>query len=397
MEREIVALQTGAQPSASLRKILGAVLALSLLAVAWRSNYLMKIETNPTGALLSLGVGVFCLWTAARLQIGLCVAAGIVLRLLIPAPADYYGGNVISALGLAGFCGFLMLLYWAASGEKEALIRPVLVPALIFTAIGLLLSTLLRFATIMTSRRYDLQIYAMDNTILPSLGPFFGKLLFTHPWALFFEQDVYAALPGVTVIVFAFYTYRRHSLRINLMALFLAIAILGYVPYFVVPACGPFYAFGSAFPFSLPSVHAAALASNIFQSAPNAMPSLHLAGALMLFWNSKPWLALRIGTLIFLTLTIISILGLGEHYVTDLIVAVPFTLALQSIFSRTAGRIIVAAFAAGLVVVWFVVILAVPINDASHWLLWTLAFCSIACPLLPGILAAPNGGPDHSR
>lgn len=383
----------------SLRKILGAVLILGLFALAWRSNYLARIQMDPTVSLRYLGIGIFCLWTASRLQMGLCLVGGVALRLLIPVPLYYYASDMTAALGMAGFCGFVLLLYWVVSGEKEALIRPVLVPAFVFTAAGDLLATMLRLATTWATRRYDLQIYAIDNAILPSVVPFVGKLLATRPSAFFFEGHVYYALPGVLVLVFAFYTYRQHNLGIDLLMLYLTIGIVGFLLYLVAPACGPVYAFGSEFPFSLPSVHKAALSASVFQNTPNAMPSLHFANALMLYWNSKPWRGLRIFTLIFLVLTCIATLGTGEHYVTDLIVAVPFTLALQSVFSSAPGRIIVAVLSTGLVFIWLVVILAVPVDAAPHWLLWVLAVCSVACPALPlvmGTSPCPHPVPHHS-
>lgn len=56
------------------------------------------------------------------------------------------------------------------------------------------------------------------------------------------------------------------------------------------------------------------------------MPSLHFAWVLMLLWwtrGQRAWL--RISAASFLILTALATLGLGEHYVLDLVVAVPFT------------------------------------------------------------------------
>jgi hypothetical protein len=61
------------------------------------------------------------------------------------------------------------------------------------------------------------------------------------------------------------------------------------------------------------------------------MPSLHLAGALVIWWNSRLWP--RWGRLLagfFLWATIFSTLALGEHYLVDLVVALPFTLIFQA-------------------------------------------------------------------
>ena len=65
--------------------------------------------------------------------------------------------------------------------------------------------------------------------------------------------------------------------------------------------------------------------------ARNCMPSLHLASALAVWWNSRLWA--RWGRMLaglFLCATIFATLALGEHYLVDLVVAVPFTMALQA-------------------------------------------------------------------
>jgi hypothetical protein len=105
------------------RKVLAAALALAVIVVAWRSNYLSVMQGYPTAALQSVGLGVLCLWTASRLQIGFCVIAAAVLRLLLPAEEPYYASSVIAVLWLSGFCGFCVLVYPAATGEGEAIPR----------------------------------------------------------------------------------------------------------------------------------------------------------------------------------------------------------------------------------------------------------------------------------
>jgi hypothetical protein len=66
----------------------------------------------------------------------------------------------------------------------------------------------------------------------------------------------------------------------------------------------------------------------------NAMPSLHTAWVLLVWWNSKGlarWI--RAIALLFLILTVMATLGTGEHYFVDLIVAFPFALMVQAMCS----------------------------------------------------------------
>jgi hypothetical protein len=362
----------------SIRNVAGAAVAFAVLAGAWRSHYLATMQGNPTAALQSVGLGVLCLWTASRLQLGFCLVVGLALRLLVPVEVLYYPGSVIAVLGLSGFCGFCLLVYRAVTTGNRELFR-VILPALIFLALSVMLADLLKLAIQRTTHRYDLEIYAMDNATWNGFGPFFGRLIVPHPWAANVEEIVYAALPGVMILVFAFYTYRRRNFAIDLLGLYITMAISGFLLYFVAPACGPIYAFGSSFPFSLPPVRTAKLANDILQHAPNAMPSLHFANALILYLNSKPWRSLHIFTLAFMILTAVATLGSGEHYVTDLVVAVPFAVALQLLFSSYRFA---AALPTLLVSIWFLAITKAGVGDTPHWMLWTLTLGSLACPVL---------------
>ena len=64
-------------------------------------------------------------------------------------------------------------------------------------------------------------------------------------------------------------------------------------------------------------------------SAPdNCMPSMHLTWALLIAINARS-LRLRLGLWIYVGLTVASTLALREHYLVDLIAAVPYTIAIQ--------------------------------------------------------------------
>lgn len=357
-------------------------MATMLVAAAWRVGYLGAIETNPTIAWESIGLGIFCLWTGSRAHIAFCLLAGLALKLLGPVTvASYWPDAVVAILGLSGFCGFSLLAYWVISGQREPLFR-VLAPAAIFILLTVMLSSLLRLAAEGTTHRYDLQIYSMDRALWGDLGPLLARLLVMSPWAANFADLIYYTLPGVMLLVFAFYTYERHGLSVDLFGVYLTIAILGFLMYFVLPASGPRYAFGRLFPFSLPPAAAAAMDGRVFQSPPNAMPSLHFANALVLYLNSKPWCGLRAFTLIYMLLTGITILANGEHYVTDLVVAVPFVAALQSFFGAASNRVAVTVFCGTLVCIWALAIRTIRIDGAPHWLLWILTASSLICPLL---------------
>ena len=60
---------------------------------------------------------------------------------------------------------------------------------------------------------------------------------------------------------------------------------------------------------------------------PNGMPSLHIASVVLAYWQARPygrWA--RIAAAVFLVGTLLATLGEGEHYLVDLVVAMPLSL-----------------------------------------------------------------------
>jgi len=90
--------------------------------------------------------------------------------------------------------------------------------------------------------------------------------------------------------------------------------------YLVVPACGPRHAFGSVFPMGNPAV---AAVTTPLAYWPNAIPSLHMATAILLVYFSGGSRMLRAFGWIYAAGTALSTLAF-EHYLIDLVVAVPY-------------------------------------------------------------------------
>lgn len=117
---------------------------------------------------------------------------------------------------------------------------------------------------------------------------------------------------------------------IALMALLLAGAVGGLL-YHLFPAAGPEFAFPSFPQLPLKSAltpDAARLDPHYIR---NCMPSLHTTWALLIVINSAGLARVfRVSAVIFALLTVIATLALGQHYLIDLIVAAPFTVAIQA-------------------------------------------------------------------
>jgi PAP2 superfamily len=137
---------------------------------------------------------------------------------------------------------------------------------------------------------------------------------------------VYAMLPFIMAIS---WTVERS--RLGLCAA--VVGPLASIPfYLLVPAAGPVYAFAG---FPNAGAHEIAVA---FVHPRNCMPSMHVAWALLLVLNAREPI-FRAGLLFYAVLMMLATVGCGEHYVIDVIAAIPFTFAVQQLSQRVFGPI----------------------------------------------------------
>ena len=110
-----------------------------------------------------------------------------------------------------------------------------------------------------------------------------------------------------------------------------AIAALPF--YLAIPAVGPQYSFSG-----FPRGSATPMPAGPFPR--NCFPSMHLCWALLIFLNAKSR-AWRIVAALYAVLTAVVTVASGEHYVVDIIAAVPFAFAVQCLaqYSRTESRV----------------------------------------------------------
>jgi len=172
------------------------------------------------------------------------------------------------------------------------------------------------------------------------------------------------------------------------MLAFLVTGPLGVLFYNMVPATGPVHIFGQGFPWHPLSTTQAmhlVLAPIQVAGARNAIPSLHMAWVLLVWWNSKGLAAwIRAIAAAFVVFTVLATLGTGEHYFVDLVVAFPFALMVQALclypvpFKNRRRR---AAFLFGIFVSlgWMASLsFAAPIFWISPLIPWVLAVATIS-------------------
>lgn len=193
---------------------------------------------------------------------------------------------------------------------------------------------LCQFITIRLSQaaplKLDQYIYRIDSLFgQPSFV--LGRIAEHHLWLEIVGQIAYGLLPCAVLCVWAAYLWLRPEadallvLNAFVLNLFLAVPI-----YLLIPVCGPVYAF-PGFPFSEPLVTPHQIP--IF-APPNGIPSVHTSTALLILWFAWRWPLGRVLGAIYLALIVFATLASGEHYLVDLMAAVPYALAVLFLTTR---------------------------------------------------------------
>ena len=133
----------------------------------------------------------------------------------------------------------------------------------------------------------------------------------------------------------------RRGQPLRVFGVMLLAGFVAIQAYRLLPACGPVYLLGSEcftgeFPASCATLDAADVQPVALDpSFPrNAMPSLHVGWALLVYWICSDllrqsrwrWLALA-----YLLLTALATMAGGEHYLVDLVASCPYALALWAL------------------------------------------------------------------
>jgi PAP2 superfamily len=243
-------------------------------------------------------------------------------------------------------------------------------PWKILGAFGLLLVSgpamiaTLKIASHLYPVKYDYVLQSLDESL--GLTAFRVARLF-NDWQRTILIAVYELLGAAMVAWYGVHVVMRQEHSRRVLYSYLILYVAGAALYGVVPAMGPRYAFSATFPIGQPSSVAAPAA---LEGYPNAMPSLHMATALLFaFFNNRNRWLLGISCA-FLAGTVCATLAL-EHYVIDLIVAVPLTCVA---FELAQGRVMRAAKYLGVLLGWLLLIrFAWPTLLAHPWSLRVMA------------------------
>jgi len=274
--------------------------------------------------------------------------------------------SVPTAIWLAGIVG---LFVWMLFRPFD--IRPWKVLALIvFLAAEPLSNAVMNAEKQAHPLKYDYFLQAIDQTVGPTAFSVARLLTDRQRGTLF---AIYESLTLAMVTWYLLQLVLKNGKPRQLLYAYLLAYFLGPALYLVVPACGPRHAFGTAFPLGQPSPELKLVLLNFW---PNAMPSLHLATALLFVLFSARNAVVRAVAWLYVIGTILATLAF-EHYVIDLVVAVPYA---WFAFAAAQGRVRAALIYFGCVLTWLMMIrLETPVLIA-HPVLLRIAVLLSALP-----------------
>lgn len=262
----------------------------------------------------------------------------------------------------------LFLCAWTLWQPQSDKAPKILLLVMAILAFGPISDAFMGFESARFPLKFDYSLYLVDKSL--GLSAFLLARLFTE-WQRSILYVIYQSLVYVMIFWYGLSVIRNDSRSGTLLKAYAVTFLAGPCLYMIVPARGPRHAFGSIFPWGDPNVSPVLVRLGGW---PNAIPSLHVATALLFLLFAGKNRILRYLAWIYLAGTVAATLAF-EHYLIDLIVAVPFA-CFAALAAR--GRILSASGNLAVVLVWLVAIrFATPELLAHPALLRILAFATI--------------------
>jgi cytochrome P450 len=326
------------------------------------------------------------------------------------AMPEVLGAHLITGLGLASL-GALGLGAWRNTGAARTTSLLFLLPAVASLIFTLEVGIFFKLNSSIMPETCDSFAYVADAGF--GFQPSFvvGRLFAALPALKLLCFVIYVAPPPILIFVYALQVRAPRPPPVDGVTVLLFLGLAGYCLYFLCPVAGPRFAFGESFPGGPPPLDGY-LASRMAvpfempdgQPVPrDGIPSLHIASVILAYWHARPLgRAARGVAAVFVVGTLLATLGLGEHYLVDLVMAVPFTLAVQAACTPTvaAGRHKWAALAGGvsLLSLWYVLLLrAQTFLLLSPVVTWALAIGTVVSVTFWEWNLAPQAKEDEPK
>jgi hypothetical protein len=382
--------------SRSLPLKLGLTAALFAVILALSLNYQFYLDSM-TSAFLSLALAsalvILVVLRRSWFDLLLVMTGALVLAVLDYKVMDFHPVFMVafSFVGLAALAVLGTHTIWAEGEERKLLLYGFL-PSVLFVGSEYMASTLLDITEKLHPKTFDLFLYSFDGSLRVQFSFLMGQFFWTHLWVRFACLVIYIALPLPLALVYAAQLRQKREAAFAVMLAFLVTGPVGVLFYNLMPAIGPRALFGAAYPFHPPSI-ADVMHMNVVPilrtGVRNAMPSLHTAWVLLVWWNSKGlarWI--RAVAMLFVILTVMATLGTGEHYLVDLVVAFPFALMVQAACSyslpfRSGARRTAFLFGTFVTLLWMAVLsFSVGVFWVSPVLPWAIIVATVAPTIL---------------
>jgi hypothetical protein len=388
--------------------------AALVIAGAWLTNF----EEPYLPFAIAGGLAFFLRGAPSRWEIYSWLLISVVFVKIVHLPqVPFWVLRVASSFAVLGFSALLLLGLRAVWSERESRENAIalLSPSLILIVFIMSSANVLRLSTGLSPKTEDAWLYAFDGSLGFQPSFLMGKIMYGSIVLTRSAMLTYLSLPFAMAVVCAWrIPVAARKISWQVLTVLLLAGVAGWILYNVVPGTGPIYAFGQGFPRnSIPYKDLSKFAlekMSIPVGIPrNAMPSLHMGWVVLLFWNSGGLpRALRVALVIYLLLTVVATMGSGQHYFVDLVVSLPFALAVQSIASSALprqSRQTAMITGIGFTAVWFLAIrFGVPLALKSPVIPWTLVLATISITLWLerkmssqlSIASAAGDGIDHS-
>ena len=196
----------------------------------------------------------------------------------------------------------------------------------------------LMLGKLFNEKTFDLFALNFDILISPTWVSNLTSLIDSIPGAPTILYLAYGATP-IGLLTIAILQLRGRPLHVaSALLVWVAAGPLALLAYHFFPITGPSYVFNSIDNAYLhPNLYPIDMTSPL-NGARNGMPSMHLGwmlAASILCWQSSSNPYLRAILIIQTGFVLLATLYLGEHYMIDLIVSVPFTLSLIALCTTT--------------------------------------------------------------
>ncbi len=322
---------------------LQAIEAAASLIVLISLIFLLRLGANPEIAFVF--AGAFAIHAGSRpslREMGLTIslaATFFALYILMGGQVDTFWVSRVAGLAAALGCGSLAVLCLRAFTQTEEAsrgARAALKAASIIPIFAMVASVGMNAVHDFPARTFDLYLYKFDSSLgfQPS---FLAGRWFEHaPRFRDVAAFVYDALAFLPALVFGVALHGDRKLPFSPLAAFVVAGVVCFCLYPVCPGTAPSAVFAANYPQLAPDASALALQPiSVLDSPRNAMPSMHAAWTLLAWWCSfrlRRWL--QIFCTAFLGVTLLATLGLGEHYLIDLVVAFSFSVAISALCCR---------------------------------------------------------------